>query len=106
VLGIVHDILHGELIVSLPGIGNFGYVKLNSISKVYSDLLKNSNDGLSSKNNKEVASLFEMFRKGHLVRCKVLNFSDNKLFLTIEPHQVNSNLTFKHLEKEQVRLNI
>lgn len=98
VLGCVHDITGSELMVSLPGIGNFGYVKLNNISKVYSESLK-SEESLKSG---ETKTLFEMYNRGDLVRCKVLNYSDRRLHLTIEPDQVNGGLTFDNLEPNMV----
>ena len=90
------------MIVSLPGIGNYGHVKLNNISEIYSNLLKKENKNDESEEG-QVRTLVEMFNKGDLVRCKVLNFSDRKLFLTIEPSQVNSNLNYDHLEDEMVK---
>ncbi|CAF0850832.1 unnamed protein product [Brachionus calyciflorus] len=99
VLGCIHDVLTSELVVSLPGLGNFGHVKINNISKIYSDLIKNSsNDNKKS----DLPSLSDMYHKGDLVRCKVLSFTNNKLYLTIEPDQVNSNLNFATLEEDMI----
>lgn len=100
VLGCVHDILHSELVISLPGIGNFGFVKLNNISTVYTNLLKTIE---SNKKSSEVSTLLEMYHKGDLVRCKVLSYTNNKLFLTIEPDQVNNSLNYSHLEEDMVK---
>ncbi len=98
VLGCVHDISPSELTVSLPGIGNFGFVKLNSISKVYNELLKSGN----ANEEQQVTNLSGMYSKGNLVRCKVLNYKNKKLYLTVEPDQVNSNLSFENLEENMV----
>lgn len=79
VLGCVHDINNTELVVSLPGIGNFGYVKLNNVSKIYTDLIKNA-DSRDSK----ASILLQMYNKGDLVRCKVLEFTNKKLYLSVD----------------------
>lgn len=89
-LGCVHETTSSELIVSLPGIGNFGHIKLNNISKVYTDLLKTGSD--------EVHSLVDMYKRGDYVRCKVLNYSDRRLHLSIEPDVVNAGLTEANVE--------
>ncbi|RNA15089.1 RRP5 -like protein [Brachionus plicatilis] len=98
VLGCIHDILPSELVVSLPGLGNFGHIKINNISKIYSDLIKNCDNPKKS----EIPSLVDLFHKGDLIRCKVLSFTNNKLYLTMEPSQVNSNLTFASLEDDMI----
>ena len=103
VLGCVHDIYHSEISVSLPGIGNFGYVKLNNISSIYAAMLKDHEPGKTK--NSECSSLASMYSKGNLLRCKVLSFTNNKLNLTIEPNEVNSNLAFKNIEEEMVFIN-
>jgi len=111
-LGCIHDIKNNELIVSLPGLGNFGYIKLNNISRIYSDLLKNIQIGTSlsthnkrnSNENFNISTLLEMYNKGDLLRCKVLSYTDKKLFLTIEPDQVNGSLSFKNLQEEMVTI--
>ena len=103
-LGCVHDITQNELIVSLPGIGNFGFIKLNNISKVYNELLKSGHSKLSA--DSQLTTLSGMFSKGNLVRCKVLSYTNKKLYLTIEPNEVNSNLTFKTLEDNMVNKKI
>ncbi len=97
VLGCVHDISQSELIVSLPGIGNFGFVKLNSISQVYSQLLRSS----SGKDN-DITGLSDMYAKGNLLRCKVVSYSNKKLYLTIDPKEINASLTFNTLEHNMV----
>ena len=110
VLGCIHDIKNNELIVSLPGVGNFGCIKLNNISKMYTDLLKSIELGTSlSTHNKRnlstengISTLLGMYNKGDLLRCKVLSYTDKKLYLTIEPDQVNGSLSFKNLEEEMV----
>ena len=103
VLGCVHDIKHSELVVSLPGIGNFGYIKLNNISKIYSDLLKNTDTAQKqADDSNSVNTLLEMYNKGDLLRCKVLSYTNKKLFLSIEPDQVNSGLTLNNLEEDMV----
>jgi exosome complex RNA-binding protein Csl4 len=87
----------------LPGIGNFGYIKLNNISKVYSDLLKNAHDNKKQADgSNSVNTLLGMYNKGDLLRCKVLSYTDKKLYLSIEPDQVNSGLTFNNLEEDMV----
>ena len=43
-----------------------------------------------------------MYSKGNLLRCKVLDYSNKKLNLTIEPNQVNSSLNAKNLDEEMV----
>lgn len=73
--------------------GNFGHVRLNNISEIYTDLIKKS---------EPVSTLTEMYSKGELVRCKVLNYANKKLNLTIEPNQVNSSLNIKSLQEEMV----
>ncbi len=104
VLGCIHDISNSELIVSLPGIGNYGHVKLNNISKIYSNLLKSeSNNDKNADEEDQTRTLIEMYNKGDLVRCKVLNFADKKLYLTIEPNQVNGSLGYDNLEENMVR---
>ena len=45
-----------------------------------------------------------MYNKGDLLRCKVLSYTDKKLFLTIEPDQVNGSLSFKNLQEEMVTI--
>ena len=97
VLGCIHDVSNSELIVSLPGIGNFGFVKLNNISKSYTDLLKN-------EFKEQLNTLPNMYSKGNLIRCKVLNYANKKLNLTIEPHEVNSSMTPQNLNEEMVIL--
>ena len=87
---------NSELIVSLPGIGNFGFVKLNNISKTYTDLLK-------SEAKEQVSPLSAMYNKGNLLRCKVLNYNNKKLNLTIEPVEVNASLTPKNIDEEMVQ---
>ena len=100
--------------MSLPGLGNFGYIKLNNISKIYSELLKNIQLGTSlsthnkrnasaSNENNNIGTLLDMYNKGDLLRCKVLSYTDKKLYLTIEPDQVNGNLSFKNFEEEMVK---
>ena len=98
VVGCVHETTSTELIVSLPGIGNFGHVKLNNISKIYTNLLKSEAD------NDEARTLSEFYNKGDFVRCKVLGYSDRKLNLTIEPDLVNSGLHFNNLQVDMVCL--
>ena len=110
VLGCIHDIKNNELVVSLPGIGNFGYIKLNNISNIYSDLLKNIQLGTSlashhkrnMTNENNINTLLDMYTKGDLLRCKVLSYTDKKLYLTVEPTQVNANLSFKNLDENMV----
>jgi len=97
VLGCVHDISQSELIVSLPGIGNFGFVKLNNISQVYSQILRTS-----TGKDSHVTGLSGMFAKGNLLRCKVLSYTNKKLYLTIDPKEINASLTFKTLEDNMV----
>ena len=50
----------------------------------------------------DMPSLVDLFHKGDLVRCKVLSFTNNKLNLTIEPDEVNNNLTYASLEDNMV----
>lgn len=99
-MGCVHDITAHEIVVSLPGIGNFGFIKLNNVSRVYTDLLKQepAADGLTN--------LAGMYAKGNLLRCKVLSYTNKKLFLTIQPHEVNSSLSFQYLEENMVSCEI
>jgi exosome complex RNA-binding protein Csl4 len=104
VLGCIHDISNTELIVSLPGIGNYGHVKLNNISRIYSQMLKDEDQEAESAANEDeqVKTLNGMFNKGDLVRCRVLNFVDKRLYLTMEPGEVNSSLNYDNLEVEMV----
>lgn len=44
----------------------------------------------------------DLFHKGDLVRCKVLSLTNSKLNLSIEPDQVNGNLTFASLEDDMI----
>ncbi len=97
VLACIHDIKNTELVVSLPGIGNFGYVKINNISSIYTNILKNFKNDTN-----ELSTLLQMYKKGEIVRCKVLNYKDKKLYLTIEPEQINQGLTFKNLDENMV----
>lgn len=91
-LGCVHETTSSELIVSLPGIGNFGHVKLNNISKVYTNALKNSSSSSTDSDPDSVLSLADMYSRGDYVRCKVLDYSDRHLNLTMEPDVVNASL--------------
>ena len=94
--------------MSLPGVGNYGYVRLNNISSIYNDQLKSSvaealNGQHHAKNGpKQHATLFDMYHKGNLLRCKVQGFSNKKLYLTIEPSQVNAGLSYASLETDMV----
>lgn len=59
----------------------------------------------NTSNNNETSSigtLLDMYNKGDLLRCKVLSYTDKRLYLTIEPEQVNGSLSFKNLEEEMV----
>lgn len=93
-LGAIHDVSKNELTISLPGIGNYGHVKLNNVSSVYSVMINNEDS--------ELRTLNEMYKKGELVRCKVLNFVDNRLHLTIEPSEVNGSLRYDNLQEDMV----
>lgn len=98
-MGCIHDVKQSELIVSLPGIGNYGYVKLNNISTIYTTALKKC----AENSDAQPFALNECYSKGNLVRCKVLSYTNNKLLLTIEPTQVNSSLSYQSLENGMVR---
>ena len=89
-LGYVQDIKSSELIVSLPGLGNFGHVRLANISRVYTDTLAAKIDDNNNDDAPAAASLLDMYSKGDLVRCKVLAFVDKKLMLSIAPEHVNA----------------
>jgi hypothetical protein len=56
----------------------------------------------SANEDEQVQMLSNMFNKGDLVRCKVLSFTDKKLFLTIDPCQVNASLSYENLEDDMV----
>ena len=80
----------------MPGINNFGYVKLNRISTEYIDYLKSLSD------KRVYTQLSDMYTVGMLLRCKVLNYNNNRLYLTIEPQEVNANYKTKDLEVDMV----
>lgn len=81
----------------MPGINNFGYVKLNRISAEYIKYLQDLTDKRGN-----YTQLSDMYTLGTFIRCKVLNYTNKRMFLTIEPHEVNSNLKNKDLEVDMV----
>jgi hypothetical protein len=89
----------------LPGIGNYGHVKLNNISRIYTNMVMDESNE-SANEDEQVKMLSTMFSKGDLVRCKVLNFTEKKLFLTIDPSQVNASLNYDNLEDDMVSVEL
>lgn len=89
--------MHDEIVILLPGLGNFGYIRINQISNEYTNYL---NKELNNKSN--IVQLSDMYSIGNLVRCKVLNYEKKRLYLTIDPNEVNRNLNSSNLEEDMI----
>ncbi len=100
VLCSVQDVLHDELVVTLPGINNIGYIKSTNISKEYTSHLCEANNPDTKAS--AAITLPYLYNVGTMLRCKVIEYRNKRLYLTCEPNELNSGFKVTDLYEKMV----
>jgi hypothetical protein len=101
VLCSVMDVLHDELVVSLPGINNIGYIKSTNISREYTNHLCESTNA-NAKTTVAATTLPYLYSIGTMLRCKVIEYRNKRLYLTCEPNELNSGFKLADLYDKMI----
>jgi rRNA biogenesis protein RRP5 len=102
VLCSVQDVLHDELVVTLPGINNFGYIKSTSISREYTAYLCEAANANAKTATGSAITLPYLYNTGNILRCKVIEYRNKRLYLTCEPSAINGALKLDDLYEKMI----